>query len=306
MRRTSIVFAAIVATLLLCIVQAVGASPAHAASNQYVALGDSYSSGVGADVYKSPVGVNAGNIDMASYEPATVTNQCFRNAHAYPRTVATQTGRGLSFVACSGATITDIFNGKSGEPSQLDALSVNTRLVTLTAGGNDAGFMDVMGCILGNLNPLAVCSAADTRVVNASTTIATTLPARYDNLISAIKTRSPQAQIVVVGYGTTLPNQLYRDPLITPSELQIALNLRNSLNGAIAAAAARNSVTFVDPFRSGSPFNRLDTSSANLFSPSATWGTRTEFAFPNFWSSYHPTRAGHDYVSDLILRVVRQ
>lgn len=279
---------------------------AHAATGGYVALGDSYSSGVGADTDKNPFAVNLGNVNMSTYEPATVTNQCFRNNNAYPRLVAAQKSLPLKFVACSGATIADVFNGKSGEPSQLDALSADTSLVTLTVGGNDAGFMNVMGCIIGDIpSPSAVCSATDTRVTSAMTYISTVLPSRYDELIGAIKSRAPSAQIVMVGYSTTLPNQIYRDPLVTTSELQIALNLRGNLNAAIAQAATRNSVTYVDPFQSGSKFNDVTASSANLSNLSTTWGLRLlEFAFPNGWSSYHPTKRGQFLVSDLVLRVV--
>lgn len=261
----------------------------------YAALGDSSPSGVGADVYKSPVGVNVGNINMSTYEPATVTNQCFRNNNAYPRQIATAKGYDLKFVACSGATTQDVVTGKSGEPSQLDALSSETDVVTLTVGGNDSGFIGVMQCIIAQN-----CVATNPTVQSAMSIVANDLPAKYDSLLGKIASRAPNAKIVLVGYGVTLPNQAYQDPYFTTEERQVALNLRNALNGALGAAAVRNGVEYVDPFASGSPFNRADASAGNVFTPSATWAVRAEFAFPNFWSSFHQTKKGHDYYAAIV------
>jgi hypothetical protein len=48
------------------------------------------------------------------------------------------------FVACSGATSKDILKGENGEPAQLSALSSATRWVTVTAGGDDLHFSNVL------------------------------------------------------------------------------------------------------------------------------------------------------------------
>lgn len=42
----------------------------------------------------------------------------------------------------SGATTSDLLQPSgSGRPAQLDALTLDTRLVTVTAGGNDVGYL---------------------------------------------------------------------------------------------------------------------------------------------------------------------
>jgi hypothetical protein len=49
----------------------------------------------------------------------------------------------MAFKACSGAATNDIFNANETnptEPAQLSSLSSGTKIVTLTIGGNDAGF----------------------------------------------------------------------------------------------------------------------------------------------------------------------
>lgn len=102
----------------------------------YAALGDSYSSGEGA----------------GQYAPGTDTgaDRCHRSADAYPERIAAadKARRPLTFVACSGATTYDLSHPNhlfAGEPAQQDALSPLNRKVSLTIGGNDLGFADVLG-----------------------------------------------------------------------------------------------------------------------------------------------------------------
>jgi lysophospholipase L1-like esterase len=88
---------------------------AGAGADSYVALGDSFSSGVGTRSF---------------YE-----STCRRSEYAYPRLVAThRAGTSLTFRACSGATTGSVTS------EQLGALSSTTNIVTITVGGNDAGF----------------------------------------------------------------------------------------------------------------------------------------------------------------------
>src|SRR5262245_24578488 len=83
----------------------------------YVALGDSYSAGVGAGSYESDSG------------------SCRRSDNAYPKLWANNRSPvSFKFVACSGARTDNVLN------SQLSALTPDTTLVTITVGGNDAGF----------------------------------------------------------------------------------------------------------------------------------------------------------------------
>src|SRR5690349_650762 len=93
-------------------------APATAsAGTNYVALGDSYSSGVGTDNY-----LNDGT-------------SCDRSPQGYPALwAAAHSVSSFSLVACSGAATADVLN------NQLGGLSASTSLVTITIGGNDAGF----------------------------------------------------------------------------------------------------------------------------------------------------------------------
>ncbi|MBM7769949.1 lysophospholipase L1-like esterase [Actinokineospora baliensis] len=158
--------------VLLAALAAIGlATPASAAVGKYVALGDSYSSGLGAGSYGS-------------------SGSCKRSANAYPQLWANAHGpSAFAFVACSGAVTQDVLN------SQVGAITADTALVTVSIGGNDAGFANVMTeC---NLSSDSACVSRNQTAQNFART---TLPTRLDNVYRAIRDRAPSAKVVVLGY----------------------------------------------------------------------------------------------------------
>ncbi|WP_433171592.1 SGNH/GDSL hydrolase family protein [Actinoallomurus sp. CA-150999] len=147
------------------------ASSASAATVNYVALGDSYSSGTG-----------TGSYDLDS--------TCQRSSRAYPaKWAAAHSTSSFKFVACSGAKTTDVLN------NQLSSLGSSTSLVSISIGGNDAGFSGVMQtCVLGS-------DSSCTSAVNTAKNYADTqLPGRLSTLFSAIKSKAPNAHVVVLDY----------------------------------------------------------------------------------------------------------
>ncbi|WP_433649759.1 SGNH/GDSL hydrolase family protein [Micromonospora zamorensis] len=143
---------------------------AQAAAVNYVALGDSYSSGVGAGPYDS--------------------SGCLRSQKSYaPLWAAAHGVTSFNFRACGGAVTADVLN------DQVSALSASTTLVTITIGGNDAGFVNVItSCRFGS-------TSSCTNAVNTAKTFATTtLPARLDATYAAIRNRAPNARLIVLGY----------------------------------------------------------------------------------------------------------
>src|SRR5580765_3439619 len=121
---------------------------AQAAPPSYVALGDSYSSGVGTRTY-----LNDGT-------------SCQRSVYAFPSLIAAARGYALNFRACSGAKVSDVTS------TQLSALSASTAYVTISVGGNDAGFTSVLTTCA---QPawLSDCNGA---IAKARTYITNTLP----------------------------------------------------------------------------------------------------------------------------------
>ena len=103
---------------------------AKAAPVRYVALGDSYAAGTG-------TGTGAG-------DGGSARSGCARSADAYPAQWARHHATAsFAAVTCDGATTSGVISG------QLAALSARTSLVSITIGGNDAGFSHVMKtCVL--------------------------------------------------------------------------------------------------------------------------------------------------------------
>ncbi|MEZ5095854.1 MAG: GDSL-type esterase/lipase family protein [Nocardioides sp.] len=140
------------------------ASPAQAAPPAYVALGDSSSSGTGTGTY-----INDGT-------------SCQRSVYAYPSLIASARGYALDFRACSGATVADVTG------TQLGSLSASTSYVTISVGGNDAGFASVLTeCALPSW--LSNCYGA---ISSAQSIINNTLPGRLSTLYAAIRSRAPR------------------------------------------------------------------------------------------------------------------
>jgi lysophospholipase L1-like esterase len=161
-------------TVLACLVTAlllVPATPALAAADDidYIALGDSYSSGVGAPG-------QAGLCLRSSRSYTTLWAE--RNDPASYRTVA-----------CGGAKTGDV------RTWQVLHLSSRTDLVSITIGGNDAGFADiVLSCTLGSDSS---CAA---KVEQARAYVTGTLPGELDRTYRAIRQKAPYAEVVVLGY----------------------------------------------------------------------------------------------------------
>lgn len=140
-----------------------------AAPVRYVALGDSYSSGTGT---------------------GTARGVCQRSSDAFPALLAKELpGSTLTFAACAGATAADVIS------KQLDALSSSTSLVTLTVGGNDTQLLSLIALC-------ATTAGSECRdgAKGADRAIADKLPAQLDTILVQIRSRSPRAQVIVVGY----------------------------------------------------------------------------------------------------------
>ncbi|MHB8244220.1 MAG: SGNH/GDSL hydrolase family protein [Acidimicrobiales bacterium] len=195
----------------------------------YSALGDSYAAGVGTN----------------NYYPSS--GSCDRSPQAYAPIIASSKGYSLDFQACGGATTSQVIN------TQLGGLSSSTSLVTVSAGGNNIGFANVLQTCAeyGYINFWGYdpCqSAINSAEYNISHGLAQSLSALY----SAIASRAPHAHVDVVGYprlfdpnGDTCPfgGSLF----ITHNEALQMNQGANQLDAVIQNEAAAYGFTFVDP-----------------------------------------------------------
>jgi len=196
------------------------ALPATAAAPSYVALGDSYSSGTGTRQYLA---------DGTS---------CQRSARAYPALLAAARGYALNLRACSGATVADVTR------TQLGALTSGTSYVTISVGGNDAGFAPV----LTECAQPGWMSDCDGAVDGAEAVIDGRLPGALDTLYGQIRSRAPRARVVVVGYPRIFMGEDCNAFTWFSRAEQTRLNaVADRANSVLAAAASRAGFRFSNP-----------------------------------------------------------
>ncbi|MFE9098128.1 SGNH/GDSL hydrolase family protein [Streptomyces sp. NPDC007264] len=255
--RQSRIAACMSSFLLAAACTVTGAASAQAtprtAATGYVALGDSYSSGVGTGSYLNS---SAG---------------CLRSARAYPALwAAAHAPSSFSFTACNGARTSDVL------AKQLGPLGTRTGLVSITVGGSDSGFGDVMTtCVLrGN-------TACQSVVAEARSYMDRTLPHDLDRLYTAIRSKAAAAHVVVLGYP-----RLYRlkGTCVAglPEAARSAVNdAVDNLNSVIAKRAADHGFTFADV---APAFSGHEICSGSPWLRSVNWLAPVE--------SYHPTVLG--------------
>jgi lysophospholipase L1-like esterase len=151
----------------------------HVWSDTYTALGDSYSSGVGTREYYD----SACKQSFYAYPQLLFKNWPRRNPLGNP------TSLGMSDVACGGATTKDLLD------HQIYSIPPGANYVTLTIGGNDAGFSSV---IKQCAKPWPFTCGGD--IDKAQEFIRNTLPGRLQNVFSRIRQAAPFASVIVLGY----------------------------------------------------------------------------------------------------------
>jgi hypothetical protein len=321
----------------------------------YVAMGDSYSSGEGVTPY--------------FLDSDTATDQCHRSQVGYPmlvtlpgqtQPIAQTTPTGFGFIACSGAETTgvapDAINVAGGPNAGFYAVNTNentynaagntdwgtvqnppngpieglqannselttsTALVTISSGGNDSRFADVMyGCLSAAFVVTGVqdCSASNwvlTRNSNNATdpqplnqfepVVINYLTAHLVQTYLDINAKAPSADIVVVGYPLVFPTNpttscdsgsiAGKVALLSPSAQNMLNQFGTDLNTAISQAVAQVkndgvAIRYVDP--------------QQAFTGHALCGGDPWFlplSLTSASSSYHPTQAGQQAYGTLV------
>ena len=191
-------------------------TPAKAApAVNYVALGDSYSSGVGA---------------------GSTSGSCGLSPNAYPALWATASSpASFTFAACSGATTSDVIS------SQLSSLNSSTTLVSITIGGNDVGFSSIMEtCVLESTSSCESAVSAAEQYTNS------TLPGQLNTTLADIRSHAPNAKIIVLDYPDFYDLSVSFCIGLSAADHQALDNGINDLDGVIQAAAANNGDSFAD------------------------------------------------------------
>src|SRR6201994_4417405 len=202
--------------VVVCVVAFVLAFAAQAMATKYVALGDSYSSGVGTRTF---------------YEPT-----CQRSVYAYPYLLH-EAHPTWTFVdaACSGATTSTLLS------EQVSSVTSETNWVTYTIGGNDAGFSHVITeCAFPSW--VSNCTGA---INEAQAIIKNTLPGRLDSVNNAIKSRAPSAKVIALDYPHLFNGEdCNAFTFFSPAEETRLKETADQMKNVISAAATRAGANF--------------------------------------------------------------
>ncbi|MBO9555294.1 SGNH/GDSL hydrolase family protein [Cellulomonas sp.] len=256
-------------------------------ANFVVALGDSFSSGEGGttdlftyDAESDNNGTNARLQNACHRSPLTwsrVARLPDSSDQIRSRVIANDPALDYHLLACSGAVTRNLLpteltlgsgavlprtaGGDAGGPrfgelSQLDQgfLDENTTVVTLSIGGNDAGFGDVLASCITDDD----CSVHDDGSGPASVVVpqrmATTVQPSITTVLGQIHLLAPNARVVLMGYPRLITRMGCGQAGLSEQEIGWLASLADVLAGRMAAAVADANtaaggtfVTFVDP-----------------------------------------------------------
>lgn len=224
---------------LLALAACTGERPGHLITpppaSRYVAMGSSYAAGP----------------QLGNPQPDS-PQRCGRDRGNYPSLVAARLNLELVDVSCGGATTAHILGPWNELPPQLDAVTSETRLVTVTIGGNDVGFVRNLyaaSCDAAKIGracpPFRVPTEADWAA----------LATHMGAIGREVRSRAPQARLIFVDYVSLVPARACPAVPLTP---QNALAMRGVARrlAEITAEAARDNGA--DVIRAGA-FSRSHT-----------------------------------------------
>lgn len=248
---------------------------------RYVALGDSMTS--------APF--------LPEVDPA---GGCYRSSQNYPSRLADWL-RIPDFVdvSCGGATTSDMTSSQhDGVAPQLDAVTADTDLVTLTLGGNDFGIyrLVVQACALVAAREPGDSPCRDAANRNGSDTVFAKIDAvqpRLEAVLEEIHARAPDAQVVLIGYPRIFPTDG-----ICPETLPFASGdypyldaAMQRLNETGRAAAAAAGAEFVDMYAASAGH---DACSSNPWMNGAT-------TVPDGAAKYHPFPEAQEAIAERVV-----
>jgi lysophospholipase L1-like esterase len=244
----------------------------------------------------SPIGSGAGYVALGSsfaagpgLEPVA-DEPCFRSARNYPARVADALDLALTDVTCTGASI-DVM------PVQVESVTADTRLVTVTLGGNDVGYaaaLDEYACL-----DIGLCTDAAVDSASVQARLAA-VAGRLSDTLATVRERAPEARIVLVGYPRIVPSggEVCPDMPLTGEHAAFAADVGERLDAALRDAASTAGADFVDVYAASSE--------RGVCEPDDPWvGGLPPGTAPSGSFAFHPTPEGAHATAELIVAAVR-
>ena len=249
-------------------------------TRRYVALGSSMAAGPGIRPAVSGAPLRAG-----------------RSARNYPHLVAERLCLDLVDVTYSGATTANVLREQQhGAPPQIAAVDGTEELITVTIGGNDAGYVPLLfaATVPAVIRMLPVIGGAIRDLLD---------PAARDRALdevgvslravgSALRDRAPQARIMFVDYLTLLPPAGVPAPPLSEDTANLGRHVAARL-AELTAEAAHATGCEVVPAAAASAGHHAWSAEA--------WTVGAGSLLPWRPKPFHPNSAGMRAVAELVV-----
>jgi lysophospholipase L1-like esterase len=230
----------------------------------YVALGSSIASGYG-----------------ISQQSGT----CGRSSRDYAQLIAAKYQLKLVDVSCGAAVIPNVVDTKQGDnPPQIDAVTADTKLITISVGGNDIAFN---GTALACGDPNTRCTAP----AGLDAELAA-LPGQLQSMVDKLRAKAPSARIVFVAYPREMPQTNCPAMSLSNDELAILRSMGEKLEATFVKVFGKSDVVFVDPY--------VVPGDHTACGPASARWTNGYNVPSGEGFAYHPTALGHQVVASLI------
>ena len=228
--------------------------------------------------------------------------RCQQSAVNYASLLAANLHLELDDVSCGGAKTVNLLQAWNELPPQLDSVTSNTRLVTITVGGNDLNY--VM-----NLFAESSCSERGKFTIEGRDIpcFQKRPPAEEDyqklqhnlrEVATQISSRAPHAKIIFIQYVTLIPEELCE---ATPLSEQGAKELRliSARLAEITTATAKEFGAMV--------LNTDQLSVGHTACDADPWSMGASATTNNLGSSpWHPNRRGHEVIAEKLQQMLER
>ena len=252
------------------------AEPLH---GTYVSLGSSFAAGTA----------------LGGLQPGT-PERCGRSPVNYASLLAARLQLSLVDVACGGATSSHVLGPWNELPAQIEAVTADTRLVTITIGGNDLGY--VLNLVAASCDPAKGMTfggqqrPCPTMRLPDEADYARTEAALRD-IARAVKLRAPAARLVFVQYVQLVPDKAC-PALAMPANTAATVRTIGLRLAQITQRAAR---------AEGATWLAADQLSArHTPCDDQPWSTGPKPNGPSGNAPWHPNMAGHAALADALAR----
>lgn len=271
--------AALLASLVSgCATTATAPGRALAPGASYVSLGSSFAAGA-----------NIGPLQAESPE------RCGRTVNNYASLLAARLQLRLTDVGCGGATTEHILGRWNELAPQIESITADTQLVTITIGGNDlgyAGWLFSSSCRMGVTMRPGPCP----EIKEPGDADYAKLDERLRAIAVETHRRAPRARLVFVQYVTLVSPTPCPLETVTPADAAVARKIGQRLAEVTRSAAAA----------SGADVVASDTASQGHTPCSPVpWANGLETGYNRSKGApWHPNATGHAAIADLLYKML--